>query len=75
VSNIFCEYVDVVERKEATLIHDGGRRQDTGQLFIMNFEGAKSPMSIVRLCVCVCVCVCFLCLQVYGVWSLQFNGD
>jgi hypothetical protein len=29
VSNIFYEYVDVDERKEATLIHDGRRHQDT----------------------------------------------
>jgi hypothetical protein len=36
VSNIFCEYVDVDERKEATLIHDGRRGQDTRKLFIMN---------------------------------------
>jgi hypothetical protein len=36
VSNIFCEYLDVDERREATLIHDDTRRQDTGQLF-MNF--------------------------------------
>jgi len=37
MSNIFCEYVDVDERKEATLIHDGRKNQDIGHLFIMNF--------------------------------------
>jgi hypothetical protein len=30
VSNILWEYVDVDERKEATLFHDGRRRQDIG---------------------------------------------
>jgi hypothetical protein len=38
--------VDVDERREATLIHDDTRRPNTGQLFIMNFEGAESLMSI-----------------------------
>jgi hypothetical protein len=51
------------EREEATLIHDGRRLQNIGHLFIMNFEGTKSPMFIVRFY----VWVCFVCLQVYGV--------
>jgi hypothetical protein len=55
--------VDVDERKEATLIHDGIKHQNTRLLFIMNFEGAKSLMSIV----CFCVWVCFVYLQIYGV--------
>ncbi len=38
--------MDVDERREATLIHDDTRRPNTGQLFIMNFEGAESLMSI-----------------------------
>jgi hypothetical protein len=37
VSNIFYEYVDVDERKESPLIHNGKKHQDMGQLFIMNF--------------------------------------
>jgi hypothetical protein len=36
----------------------------------MNFEAVESLMSIV----CFYVLACFLCLQVYGVWSLQFNS-
>jgi hypothetical protein len=36
---------------------------------IMNFEGAKSPMFVVRLY----VWMCFVYLQVYGVWSLQWT--
>jgi hypothetical protein len=63
--------MEVDERREATLIHDDRRCKNNEQLFIMNFEGAESPMCIV----CFCVLVCFVCLQVYGVWSLQFNGD
>jgi len=38
---------------------------------IMNFESAKSSMFVVHFY----VWMCFVCLQVYGVWSLQFNGD
>jgi aminopeptidase C len=63
MSNIFCEYVDLDERKEVTLIHNGKRHQDIGQLFIMNFEGTKSSIFVVRFY----VWVCFFCLQVYGV--------
>jgi hypothetical protein len=43
--------MDVDEKREATLIHDDTRHQNTRQLFIMNFEGAESPMSVVHLCV------------------------
>jgi hypothetical protein len=39
--------VDVDEKKEATLIHDDIRCQDTEQLFIMNLEGAKNPLFVV----------------------------
>ncbi len=49
-------YVDVDERREATLIHDDIRCQNIGQLF-MNFEGVESWMYIV-------------CLQV--LWYLKF---
>jgi hypothetical protein len=48
---------------EAIIIHDDTRRQDMGQLFILNFAGAKSLMFVIRLC----VWVCLVCLQVYGV--------
>jgi hypothetical protein len=47
------------------------KTQDTGQLFIMNFCGCRKfdvCCSFLRLCV---VCL----FAVYGVWSLQFNGD
>jgi hypothetical protein len=54
-------YVD--ERRETTLIDDDTRCQNNKQLFIMNFEGAESPMCIV----CFYVLVCFVYLQVYGV--------
>jgi hypothetical protein len=51
MSNIFYEYVDVDERKKTTLIHDGIRRQDTAQLFIMKFLGCrKSNIYFLFLC-------------------------
>jgi len=53
----------VDERRETTLIRDDTRHQNTGQLFIMNFEDIENLMSIV----CFCVLVCFVCLHVYGV--------
>jgi hypothetical protein len=40
--------VDLDERKDSTLIYNGKRRQDIGQLSIMNFEGAESLMFVVR---------------------------
>jgi hypothetical protein len=65
VSNIFCEYVDVDERREATLIHDDTTHQDTGQLF-MNFCRCRKSD----------VCCSFLCLGVFclfaGLWCLKF---
>jgi hypothetical protein len=62
VSKKFCEYVDVDERREATLIHDDTRHQDTGQLFIMNFCRCRKfdvCCSFLHLCV---VCL----FAVYG---------
>ncbi len=53
----YYEYVDVDERREATLIHDDTRCQDIGQLFAWIFAGAKSPMFFV----CVFGCVLFVC--------------
>jgi hypothetical protein len=55
--------MDVDEKRKETLIHNYTRRQNTKQLFIMNFEGIENPMSIVHFC----VLVCFVCLQVNGV--------
>jgi hypothetical protein len=65
VSNIFCEYVDVDERREAALIHDDTTRQDTGQLFIMNFCGCRKSD------VCLFLCLGVFCLFA-GLWCLKF---
>ncbi len=56
--------MDVDEKKKTTLIHNYTRCQDTGQLFITNFEGTENPMFVVGFFF---VLVCFVCLQVYGV--------
>jgi hypothetical protein len=50
--------MDVDERRQATLIHDDIRCQNRKQLFMMNFEGAKSPMFIVCFYVLVVLFVC-----------------
>ncbi len=54
------------ERREATLIHGDIRRPNIGQLFIMNFEGTESVMSIVCFCVLVWFCL------FAGLWCLKF---
>jgi hypothetical protein len=37
----------------------------------MSFMNIESPMFVVHFY----GLVCFICLQFYGVWSLQFNGN
>jgi len=65
--------VDVDEKKEATLIHDDIRCQDTEQLFIMNLEGAKNPLFVVRFSVLVFLFVCrFLVFEVCNSMKMNF---
>jgi hypothetical protein len=45
--------MDVDENNEATLIHDYTRHQNTQQLFIMNLEGTKNPLFVVRFSILV----------------------
>jgi hypothetical protein len=73
MSNIFFEYLDLDERKEVTLIHNGKIHQDTGQLFIMNSEGTKVRC---LLFVFVFGCVLFVCkfmvFEVYNSMEMNF---
>jgi hypothetical protein len=65
--------MDVDEKRKITLIHNYTRCQDTGQLFIMNFEGIENPMFVVRFFALVCFVVCrFMVFEVYNSMKMNF---
>ncbi len=65
-------FVDVDERREAALIHDNTRCQDTREFFIMSFAGVESSW-VLQASKVQCLLFIFVFCLFAGLWGLKFT--